>query len=197
MKKLLSLLVFTHLIFWGFSQKPGAPIDMKHYVYQLTVNDSNDSVVFTAVLTYKILNPVSSISLDLVSINDAGKGMKVTSVTGNKESLSFRHSANKLTIDFAGKTGEIKTVIISYTGIPADGLIISKTKYGKRSFFADNWPDRAKHWLVSVDDPADKAAIEFIVSAPTHYQVIANGVLIEESNIDARNKLTHWKEAID
>ncbi len=36
--------------------------------------------------------------------------------------------------------------------------------------------------------------MEFIVTAPDHYQVIANGILNEETNLPNHLKLTHWKE---
>ncbi|MFT5167251.1 MAG: aminopeptidase N, partial [Saprospiraceae bacterium] len=67
---------------------------------------------------------------------------------------------------------------------------------GDRTFFGDNWPDRARHWLPTVDHPSDKATVEFIVTAPDHYQVIANGDQIEETNITDDTKLTHWKELV-
>jgi aminopeptidase N len=42
--------------------------------------------------------------------------------------------------------------------------------------------------------PSDKASVEFIVTAPAQYRVISNGLLVEEKNIDASRKRTHWKE---
>jgi aminopeptidase N len=116
----------------------------------------------------------------------------------------FKHAANKLLLNYAfdriDKAAEnsIETVVITinYHGIPADGLIISKNKYGKRTFFSDNWPNRAHNWIPCVDDPADKATVEFIVTAPSHYQVISNGVQIEETNLPDNKKLTYWKEDV-
>jgi aminopeptidase N len=90
--------------------------------------------------------------------------------------------------------GDTAKFVIPYSGIPADGLIISKTKYGRRSFFADNWPDRGHNWIPCHDDPADKATVEFIVTAPEHYQVVANGIQIEETSLGNGFKTTHWKE---
>ena len=71
--------------------------------------------------------------------------------------------------------------LITYSGIPADGLIISTNKFGHRTFFGDNWPNRAHNWLPCVDEPADKATVDFMVTAPDHYQVVANGLKIEET----------------
>ena len=37
---------------------------------------------------------------------------------------------------------------------------------------------------------------EFIVTAPDHYQVVSNGLKIEETNLDENKKLTHWKQSV-
>ena len=46
-----------------------------------------------------------------------------------------------------------------------DGLIIDRNIYGERTFFGDNWPDRARHWLPVIDHPYDKATSEMVVTA--------------------------------
>ena len=38
--------------------------------------------------------------------------------------------------------------------------------HGDRTFFSENWPDRARQWLPTIDHPYDKATGEFIVTAP-------------------------------
>ncbi|MBK7869810.1 MAG: M1 family metallopeptidase [Saprospiraceae bacterium] len=57
-------------------------------------------------------------------------------------------------------------------------------------------PNRAHHWLPTVDHPSDKASVEFIVTAPEQYQVIANGIQLEETNLGNGLKLTHWGETV-
>ena len=51
-------------------------------------------------------------------------------------------------------------------GLAAAGLETGRNKHGDRTFFSDNWPDKARHWLPLVDHIADKATSEFIVDAP-------------------------------
>jgi aminopeptidase N len=102
-----------------------------------------------------------------------------------------------LTISFDESSGTGKGVLsIDYFGIPADGLIISNNKFGNRTFFADNWPDRGRNWLPCIDHPYEKATVDFIVTAPDHYKVVGSGHLIEESYMPANTKLTHWKEEV-
>jgi len=75
-------------------------------------------------------------------------------------------------------------------------LIIGKNKYSDRGFFGDNWPDRAHHWLPVIDHPFDKSSVDFSISAPLHYSVVANGIKIEESYINEKRKLTRWHEEV-
>ena len=87
-------------------------------------------------------------------------------------------------------------ITIEYEGIPNEGLKIGPNKYGDRTFFSDNWPNKARNWLPTVDHPYDKATSEFIVTAPTKYQVVSNGLKMEESNIGDGMRLTHWKQGV-
>src|SRR5690606_37591424 len=124
-----------------------------------------------------------------------GKGMHVSHITGTKK---FTHANDKINIVLVRKqnAGDSAQFTIRYKGIPADGLIISKNKFGKRTFFSDNWPNRAHNWLPCVDDVADKASVEFEITAPLHYQVISNGMQTEETNLPSNMKLTRWNEVI-
>jgi aminopeptidase N len=132
----------------------------------------------------------------LVNKNADGKGMGVTSVKKNNIEISFSQDSQHLIINDVAKTGTQNNYTIRYEGIPADGLIISNTKYGHRSFFADNWPNRAHYWIPCNDHLSDKATVDFYVTAPEHYEVISNGKKIEETNLPFHLKLTHWKEGV-
>ncbi len=85
---------------------------------------------------------------------------------------------------------------ITYIGIPADGLIISENKYGKRVFFSDHWPDRAHDYLPCIDHPYDKAPVDFYITAPERYRVVANGVFSGEWLLSGGYKCTHWSETV-
>ncbi len=174
-------------------------VDVLHYKFSIELNDKNDTIYGTASVQLKILSAIESIKLDLVKRNDAGKGMLVDSIMG-KGIRGFVKDPDYVRIFLLPGAGpavnDTVTYTIKYHGVPADGLIISKNKYGKRTFFADNWPNRAHNWIPCVDDPADKASVEFLVTAPSHYQVISNGVQVEETNLPDNKKLTHYKEEV-
>ncbi|MEO7990728.1 MAG: M1 family metallopeptidase [Chryseolinea sp.] len=174
-------------------------IDIKHYTFQLELNDSTNIISGTATIQILFEKNVTAFELDLVNKNSKGAGMIVKNVLMNGSSLKFTHQQDKLKIALseASKVNDLLTFIITYSGIPQDGLIISKNIFGDRTFFGDNWPNRAHHWLPTIDHPSDKASVDFIVTAPSIYEVIGNGIKIEESFLNNKQKRTHWKEEVD
>ncbi len=192
--RLSFILLFFFIAFGCIAQ---SKIDVIHYKFELELSDQSDTIYGKAEIKVKLLQPVSFFPLDLVLQNSKGKGMKVDNISGPDVS-NFENYSDSLRI-VLGTTripGDTITFTVNYHGIPNDGLVISKNKYGHRTFFADNWPDRAHNWIPCIDDPADKASFEFIVTAPGHYQVISNGIQTEETNLPGNKKLTHWAEEI-
>jgi aminopeptidase N len=197
MRKFLILLCLNYIAVKTIAQ---SKIDVLHYRFEISLSDNSDTIKGKAAIIVKFLEETDQLSFDLITVTD-GKGMTVISVMENPDDNKMflsSHINNKVIISLPQKKkiGETTTFFIRYKGIPADGLIIDKNKYGHRTFFADNWPNRAHHWIPCVDDPADKATVEFVVTAPSHYQVISNGIQVEESNLPDNKKITHWKEEV-
>jgi aminopeptidase N len=191
-------LLFTAVIFADHYPRH-KNIDVQHYVFRITINDTTNVIKAETSVEIKFKKPgVKEFYLDFANKNSqSGKyGMTVTSIKNEQTEVSFKQSDNKLIIymNSSSKEGGLRTYDIYYSGIPQDGLIISKNKFGDRTFFGDNWPNRAHYWLPTIDHPYDKASCEFIITAPDEYQVIANGTLVEETNLGNGFKLTHWKE---
>ena len=198
MRSLSLLLIFAVSIFStrARAQAYNADIDVQHYGYSLELNDNNNDIKGAAAITVEFRKDVTSFPLDLVKKNSTGKGMTVSSVAENGAPVRFTQDSDQLILHTGGKAGSQHVYLIKYEGIPADGLIIANNKYGHRGFFGDNWPNRAHNWLPCVDHPSDKATLDFMITAPDHYQVVANGALKEEKTLPDHNKLTHWKESV-
>jgi aminopeptidase N len=180
----------------GYPRQPG--IDAIHYAFRLTLRDETDEIAGEATVQIQFLQDgQAEFFLDLASMNGS-KGMVVRSVTAGGAPARFEHKDNRLKIILAtpSKAGERRAFVIAYSGIPATGLRIGKNRYGERTFFSQNWPDRARQWLPILDHPSDKATSEFLIDAPTHYQVVANGLLEEEIDDGSGRRLTHWKQSV-
>ena len=161
-------------------------IDIKHYAIELKVNDSTNRIDAKESILLERLDETKNISLDLTSLNSEGKGMVVESIFEGNFPIKFKHENDKLIIENLRPNAQKEIELnIVFSGVPIDGLVIGENKYGNRTFFGDNWPNRAHNWFACVDHPSDKATVQFSVQAPNHYQVIANGEFMGKS--DANN----------
>ncbi len=179
-----------------YPRQPG--IDVQHYAFKVGLRDETDAIDGEATVAVRFAaEGVATVALDFASA-DQGKGMTVASVASAGEPRKFEHTSHRLviTVDPVAKPGETREFVIKYAGTPASGLRIGKNKFGERTFFSENWPDKARQWLPTVDHPYDKATSEFVVTAPARYQVVANGSLIEEIDLGDGRRTTHWKEGV-
>ncbi|MFQ5638661.1 MAG: M1 family aminopeptidase [bacterium] len=174
-------------------------IDVLHYVFHIQVHDQTKEMSGQTSVAIQFLSQgIEEFHLDLIGKSTPFDtvGMMVMQITRDGDSLQFEHQNNRIRIKMhsPSEAGESRIYTISYVGIPADGLIISKNRHGDRTFFGDNWPNRARHWLPTVDHPSDKATCEFVIESPNRYQVVANGLLMEETDLSGDRRLTHWLE---
>ncbi|NOR27892.1 MAG: M1 family peptidase, partial [Lutibacter sp.] len=173
-------------------------IDIQHYKLAIIVNDTTNSIDAKMQLRLKFKKTVNKFQLDLVKKDSiSGLGMVIDSIYQNNVNVEFTHKNNKISIQPKHTFPGIEyTYTIKYQGIPKDGLIIGENLHGDRTFFGDNWPNRAHNWFPCVDHPSDKATIEYIIEAPNYYQTIANGFQVEETNINDTTKQYHWKTKV-
>ncbi|NJB71841.1 aminopeptidase N [Saonia flava] len=167
--------------------------DVKEYVFNLSLNDENDKIKGETLVTVDFTKEVGQFALDLVGKNGE-YGMTISNVYEGDNVTHYTFEQNKIKITPTSSNEKTRTFKIQYSGVPERGLVIDTTKYGQRSFFGDNWPNLARHWLPSVDHPSDKATIEFRITAPDYYDVVATGEKIEESSLGNGLKLTTYKE---
>ncbi|MGI9626481.1 MAG: M1 family aminopeptidase [Longimicrobiales bacterium] len=173
-------------------------VDALNYAFELTLSDETDEIVGRATMDVRFkADGETALRLDLISASGA-TGMVVSSASVDGTPVDFAHEAGVLTIPLVTPStkGQRVAVVVDYRGAPETGLIIGPNKHGDRTFFSDNWPNRARHWLPTIDHPYDKATCEFIITAPDNYQVVSNGLLIEETDLDGDLRLTHWKQSV-
>jgi aminopeptidase N len=183
---------------WADTYPRQAGVDAVHYVFRITLRDDTDEIDGETTATLRFDRPGrTEVTLDLATTG-AGTGMTVSAVRSGEAPLRFTHAAHRLVITLPSPStaGQRLDVTVRYRGTPASGLRIGPNKYNERTFFALNWPDKAREWLPVIDHPSDKATSEFIVTAPSAYQVVANGLLLEELDLEPGVRRTHWKQSV-
>lgn len=162
-------------------------VDVLHY--RVAISLGEDIIEATTELTVRpVTAKLDSLELDF-------SGLTIDEVTVEGKPARFTRAKDRLTIATRRGNAEPFRVAIRYHGMPTDGLLLRPNKHGDPSTFADNWPNRARFWIPSVDHPSDKATVEFIVTAPAAYDVIANGSLLGTELLQNGAKQTHWSES--
>ncbi|WP_179862224.1 M1 family metallopeptidase [Longibacter salinarum] len=176
-------------------------IDVQHYDFRVTLSDRSDEITGEATVRLRLTtDTLTAIRLDLddpQTDNVKETGMTVTAVEEEGRSVSFRQVNDHVVIEPEGqlKEGEERTFTIRYSGTPADGLIIGSNRHGDRTFFGDNWPNRARHYVPVVDHPSDKATVAWTVDAPSRYDVVANGERLGQTDHGDRRVTRYRTEA--
>lgn len=169
-------------------------IDVLHYEFRVDfpARAWPDTIGFVATTT-AARSDATSLSLDLVST------MHVDSTYVNGARVAFARPGDSVRVALPGGRQDTVRVAVFYRGLPTDGLIVRRDSLLGWTAFGDNFPDRARQWLATVDHPSDKALVDWIVRAPASHRVIANGELVEETPERASGNLgvvrTHWRTA--
>jgi aminopeptidase N len=178
------------------SARPAAPptyqpgIDVLDYDVTLELPDTGAFLRGDVTVTLRHLAATTRLKLDLVD------ALSVRSVEVGGRAVTASHANGKIDIPLDG-TGDSVRVRVVYDGIVTDGLVVRKDARGRWTWFGDNWPDRARQWLPTVDHPSDKATVSFRVVAPAERTVVANGELVSTKRIAVRGKPmreTLWRE---
>jgi aminopeptidase N len=181
-----------------YPRQPG--IDARHYAVRLTLltSDSNEIQAEATVTVRIVTSGTREAVLDLTSATADGKGMTVTSVTSDGRAVPIAHRANRLHLPMpAGSiAGQDVVFTIAYHGAPGNGLRLLNNIHGDRTAFSENWYNRARQWLPMIDHPADKATGELIVTTKADYQVVSNGVIVEQLDLPGGLRRTHWKQDV-
>lgn len=198
-KLLIVFLVFLNINYIAraqFVNKQKDLIDISHYAFSIELSDSSDKIQAKAIITVLIKKNTHTFFLNLKNLDNKGKGMSIHSIIGKKgKPLSFLHIDDRVVITNKKKWKKNTKIQIeiTYSGIPADGLYIRKSIYDKKTFFGDNWPNRAQYWLPVLDHPSDKALVDFYILAPRHFKVIASGKLISTKVWKGNKNYFHFK----
>lgn len=169
--------------------QPG--IDVLEYALTLDLPDTGAFIRGDAVITVHRTAPVDSLVLDL-------RKLRVARVTVDDRVRRFARTDSTIVIGLPrGDSGRYRVRVV-YSGVVTDGLIVRKDSLGRWTYFGDNWPNRARFWIPSVDHPSDKATVTWSVRGPVGRVVVANGTLIETRTVGAGRRArttTRWRES--
>ena len=174
----------------GSAYRPG--IDILDYDVRLAVPDTGAFIRGDVTVTFRRAPSVARLRLDLVD------GMHVRRVELDGKPVTTVHRGGELDVPLAGVARDSAQVRVVYDGGVTDGLIARKDAKGRWTWFGDNWPDRTRHWLPTVDHPSDKATVTWRVRAPEGNVVVANGASLGTNHVTVAGRAvleTRWRES--
>ncbi len=179
--------------------KRSKQLDVIQYDLKINLFEKQNKIVVHENVTIQFLQKTDSFQLDFVGRFQDSLGMKISNITIDNQIIKHKQYAEKVTLFTATiSNGEKRTFAIQFEGIPSNGLIIGKNKFGDRTFFADNWPMRAKHWFACVDHPSDKANFKIEVDAPSNFEIVSNGTQVKRTeNTKNKRAVTYYESKID
>ncbi len=177
-----------------------AAFHVSNYNLTLDLPETGKTIEGKAELTVVRKARADTLVLDLLDL-------KVQSVSLGGRAALFTQDAEHVRVLTGAARGDTLMVAVEYSGAVTDGLIVGTDSAGRWMAFGDNWPNRARHWIPSIDHPSDKATITWSVRAPSALKVVANGTLLEETRIPlpadpdgsfgrgVQRTLTRWRES--
>jgi len=145
----------------------------------------------TADITVLIRQP------DVTKIDFDFGALPVSAVKVNNVAARFAQTGEKLDVYLteAARINQKLNISVTYSGVPQDGLILTRDPDGRPSAVGDNWADRAHHWIPCLDHPSAKASVRFTVTASSDNVVVANGVLVSASDNPGATKTWIYSES--
>lgn len=166
--------------------RPG--VDVLSYDLSLDLPRSGNVIRGVATLAVRHTTRLDTLVIDLVRLT-------VDSVRSDGARVPFTRTPNEIHIPFRPNGKYAVRIEVTYHGAVEDGLIVRTDSAGRWTGFGDNWPNRARYWIPSVDHPSDKATVSWTVTAPAERTVVANGVLVDRTTLSDGRVRTRWRES--
>ncbi|WP_281238297.1 M1 family aminopeptidase [Flavobacterium praedii] len=166
--------------------------DITYHELRFSVDPANYYISGVVTTTFTALSDLSTVTFDLTN------QLTVNSVTQNGIPLMFAQNSNNelvITLPSVLTSNTPATVVISYSGAPANGeqAFTTSIHNGSPVLYTLSEPYGARDWWPCKQDLNDKVdAIDIYITAPSQYVSVANGIEPEAPVINGINKTTHF-----
>jgi aminopeptidase N len=166
--------------------------DITYHELRFSVDPANYYISGVVTTTFTALSDLSTVTFDLTN------KLTVSSVTKNGTPLTFVQNTNNelvITLPNTLNSGTSGTVVISYSGAPANGeqAFTTTIHNGSPVLYTLSEPYGARDWWPCKQDLNDKAeSIDIFITAPSQYISVANGIEPTTPIISAPYKTTHF-----
>lgn len=168
--------------------------DIKHQRLELNVTPNQPAISGKVTTTLKVLDPTTTLVFDLHA------NLNVSLVRLANQDLTFSQANNELVIylNQQAETNSELVIEITYSGNPnrADEAFAYGNSGGTDYTWTLSQPFGAKDWWPCKNDLGDKIdTIDILITHPSNYKAVANGVQISQTTLPNNLTTTHFRHA--
>nr|WP_317630994.1 M1 family aminopeptidase [uncultured Flavobacterium sp.] len=168
--------------------------DIKHQRLELNITPNQPAISGKVTTTLKVLDPTTTLVFDLHA------NLNVSLVRLANQDLTFSQANNELVIylNQQAETNSELVVEITYSGNPnrADEAFAYGNSGGTDYTWTLSQPFGAKDWWPCKNDLGDKIdTIDILITHPSNYKAVANGVQISQTTLPNNLTTTHFRHA--
>src|SRR5215216_2351917 len=153
-------------------------IDVLHYAATLEPDIAAKSVKGSVLIRFQ----TTSTEVEL----DCGD-LTVDAVRAAGAPLQFSVTNHRLRVSLPEPRG-IREIEIDFHGTPRRGIRFFPDRQQVYTIFSTS------HWMVCVDDPADKATLTFRLILPANLTPLANGQLVSQHQLPNNKRVSEWQQ---
>ena len=159
-------------------------IDVTNYALTLEPDIANKSVKGTVLIRFLIK------SNNLTHAEFDCGDLMIDSVQLRGATLQFAVKDRRLRVSLpAGlRAKETHEIEVDYHGTPRRGIRFFPDREQVYTIFSTS------HWMVCVDDPADKATLTFKLILPTSLTPVANGNFVSQRDLPNKKRVSEWRQ---
>ena len=168
--------------------------DIKHQRLELNITPNQPEISGKVTTTLKVLAPTTTLVFDLHA------NLSVSLVRLANQDLTISQANNELVI-YLNQQAETNTELvieITYSGNPnrADEAFAYGNSGGTDYTWTLSQPFGAKDWWPCKNDLGDKIdTIDILITHPSNYKAVANGVQISQTTLPNNLTTTHFRHA--
>ena len=159
-------------------------IDVTHYALTLEPDIAKKAVKGTVLIRFVIK------SNHLTHAEFDSGDLTIDSARLRGTTLQFAVKDRRLIVSLPSglRAKEIHEIEIAYHGTPRRGIRFFPDREQVYTIFSTS------HWMVCVDDPADKAALTFRLILPASLTPVANGHFVSQRDLPNKKRVSEWRQ---
>ncbi|MEL4308382.1 M1 family metallopeptidase [Joostella sp. CR20] len=181
--KLLFAILFQCLFFFSFSQQT-AYFDVKHAEVSVAIQPELKEISGSVVYRFEVLKDTNMFAID-------AKNMTIKNVFLDEKTIDFEYDNEQIKLNKNFNKSDLSSLKIEYYAKPKKALyFITSESKAANQVWTQGQGKYTSNWLPSFDDMNEKIEFDITIEAPSAYEVVANGKLLEKETLKAS---TRWK----